>query len=394
MLTRNVADEDKSLYEYLLSAREEEVKYRPEELEMIQILVANMISRQVSLKALAGFFYSFSIPQIGKEFDLLKIGLNGVVLNIELKSEMVDLQKIEKQLIKNRYYLNHIADDIYSYTLVLDNEQIRLYTYDGELKESTFESLINALNKIEKFIDEGIENVFKPQDYLISPLNTPQKFLENKYYLTRQQEEIKREVMERIYRGDNKIWGLTGAAGTGKTLLLYDIAKEQSQFGKTCVIHCGLLSDGHRQLNREISTLEIIDAKSVTEQTIKDYEYIFVDESQRIYKSTFETIINMHTQGKAICIFSYDYTQVLSYAEENRNIPELLRNKEDFVEKRLTDKIRTNKEVTSFIRNMVNLKDKPKKRMNYKNIDIVYADDYWEADKIIEYYCAEKNIHL
>lgn len=391
LLTRNIEDRDISLYEKILSARDEEIKYRPEEIEMIKILVDNLISNNVSIKKLAGFFYSFAIPQIGKEFDLLKIGTNKVVLNIELKSDMVDLQKVEAQLIKNRYYLNNIANQIYSFTFIKCGACLYLYTYDDRLKACDFETLINALNEIEKFIDEGIEEIFRPKDYLISPLNTPQKFLSDKYYLTLQQEEIKLEVLKRIREKCNKIWGLTGTAGTGKTLLLYDIAKEQCKFGRTCIIHCGMLSDGHKELNNAMRCLDIIDAKSVNEKSISSYEYIFVDESQRIYNNAFETIINMHLQKKAVCVFSYDYAQILSYTEEKRNIPKLLRSRDDFVEKRLTDKIRTNREVASFIRNMINLNDKPKKRIYYKNVDVIYADDYREAEEIIEYYCFEKN---
>lgn len=390
-LTRDIEDKDISLYEKILSARDEEIKYRPEEIDMIKELVNNLISNNVSINKLAGFFYSFSIPQIGKEFDLLKIGINKVVLNIELKSEMIDLRKVEAQLIKNRHYLNNIANQIYSFTLIKSGVLLYIYTYDDGLKRCNFETLINALNEIDEFVDEGIERIFRPKDYLISPLNTPQKFLSDKYYLTLQQEEIKTEILKGISKKCNNIWGLTGTAGTGKTLLLYDIAKEQCKFDRTCIIHCGLLSDGHRELNSRMHDLDIIDAKSVNEKTICSYKYIFVDEAQRIYGNAFDAIINMHSQRKGICVFSYDFAQILSYAEEKRNIPELLRSRSDFIEKRLTDKIRTNREVASFIRNMINLNDKPQKRIDYKNVDVIYADDYMEADKIIDYYCTEQN---
>ena len=91
LLTRNIEDKDIPVYETVLSGREEAVKFRPEEIETINRLV-DCISDKVSLKELDGFFYSFTIPQIGKEFDLLKIGDNRVV-NIELKSRMVELNR-------------------------------------------------------------------------------------------------------------------------------------------------------------------------------------------------------------------------------------------------------------------------------------------------------------
>ena len=49
------------------------------------------------------FFYSFQIPRLGKEFDLLQIK-EEQILNLELKSGQVSDEAIRKQLIQNRYY--------------------------------------------------------------------------------------------------------------------------------------------------------------------------------------------------------------------------------------------------------------------------------------------------
>lgn len=57
---------------------------------------------------LDAFFVGYSIPQIGKEFDLIKLGISPkgekVIINIELKSE-ANREKIERQLRRNYYYL-------------------------------------------------------------------------------------------------------------------------------------------------------------------------------------------------------------------------------------------------------------------------------------------------
>lgn len=86
------------------------------------------------------------------------------------------------------------------------------------------------------------------------------------------------------------------------------------------------------------------------------------------------------------CIFSYDYAQVLSKAEYNRNNPKRLNEIEGFQERKLTDRIRTNKEIFSFIRNMLDLGDKPRVEMAYNNVDILYANDIKEADTISGFY--------
>ena len=46
------------------------------------------------------FFASFTIEQIGKEFDLIKLDKGKLVLNIELKSEDVGVDVIQNQLEK------------------------------------------------------------------------------------------------------------------------------------------------------------------------------------------------------------------------------------------------------------------------------------------------------
>ena len=48
------------------------------------------------------FFYGFSILQISKEFDLLKIYEDGPVINIELKSQEIEIEKIEQFLFGTR----------------------------------------------------------------------------------------------------------------------------------------------------------------------------------------------------------------------------------------------------------------------------------------------------
>lgn len=53
---------------------------------------------------LSGFIYGYVVPQLNKEFDLLKI-TESTCLNIELKSGAVPLEKIARQLLQNRHYL-------------------------------------------------------------------------------------------------------------------------------------------------------------------------------------------------------------------------------------------------------------------------------------------------
>ena len=61
-----------------------------------------------------GFFVSYSILQIGKEFDLLRFG-DDYILNIEIKSELKIAhkeQKILNQMRRNQYYLQFLNKPI------------------------------------------------------------------------------------------------------------------------------------------------------------------------------------------------------------------------------------------------------------------------------------------
>lgn len=384
VLTRLSEIELYPLYEKCLSQRAESIKVRCEEIELIKIMINNLRFRDKNYELLDDWFYSFSIPQIGKEFDLLKINEDGKIINVELKSQAIDEARIEFQLQQNRYYLSHIGKEIYSFSLIKENDKsVKIYKYDDGLKECSYEELLDKLRKINKPINQNIENLFRPKEYLISPLNTPEKFLAGHYYLSGQQDSIKKEFL----RKKDGLWGIKGAAGTGKTLLLYDIAKELSTDNQVCVVHCGVLSDGHKHLNSKLSNVSVISAKSVTKDIIDKYPIVCVDETQRLYKSSLDLILEAYSEGKIqTCIFSYDFAQSLSKTEVRRNNPGRLNELKDFIEFKLTDKIRTNKEIHSFIRNMMRLADKAKGNISYDNIDIVFAKDLRESDIISNFY--------
>ena len=52
------------------------------------------------LEVLEGYYLGFTIPQISKEFDILRIGKESVI-NVELKNEFTTEEKIKKQLKQN-----------------------------------------------------------------------------------------------------------------------------------------------------------------------------------------------------------------------------------------------------------------------------------------------------
>lgn len=335
-LTRKIDDEIYAMYESALSDREEPIRIRIEETNQIAGLVNNFIFHRATAECFDNWFYSFSIPHIGKEFDLLKIGTNKIAVNIELKSQEVPAEKIEYQLLQNRYYLSHIADNIYSFSLVAGADgNSKLYVLDGKLKETTFQDILNKICEVQNPISDKLEDYFNPRDYLVSPLNTPKKFIHGTYFLNVQQNEIKRKIINGI-NGNNKIWGIQGAAGTGKSLLLYDIAKTVSSEFRVCVIHSGIICEGHKILNSCLQNVSVIEAKAISEELISQYDIICVDEAQRLYKSSVDMILTAYEVGVIRgVIFAYDFAQVLSRTEFARNNPKRLKEVVGFREKKI-----------------------------------------------------------
>lgn len=122
------------------------------------------------------FFYSFQIPRLGKEFDLLQIKDNHIV-NIELKSGVVSDQAIRKQLIQNRYYLSVLGRPIQSYTYISSQNRLVRLTHHDHIVDADWERLCEDLQKEGTNYEGNIEDLFRAELYLISPITDPVRFL-------------------------------------------------------------------------------------------------------------------------------------------------------------------------------------------------------------------------
>lgn len=369
-----------------MSGRNKPIKYRPEEMELIRDMGRAFIKHGAPADVYDGWVYSFTIPQVGKEFDLLRITDSSVV-NLELKSRSVDEARIEKQLIQNRYYLGHLKKEIYSFTLLRDDSgRLKLYKYEDGLKSGDIRELLRILIGQTSCITENIEELFDPCVYLVSPINTPDRFLNREYFLNSQQSHIKNEIIQK----ESGLFGIKGSAGTGKTLLLYDIALELGKTRKTCVVHSGALSEGHIYLSGNEDAFDVISAKDINAGTFSSYEAICVDETQRLHTNELDIVLAAYDcEPSKLCVFSYDFQQSLSIREIKRNNPKRLNELEHFQEYNLTDKIRTNDEISSFIKTMMRLSDRPKKEISYDRVDIVYANDVKELKAILQLYSSK-----
>ena len=90
-------------YVKYLCGLEKDHKYRHQEILDICALIERI---SVTVDKYKGFIYGYVVPQLNKEFDLIKISKTAC-LNIELKSQMISEDRVERQLKQNYHYLTH-----------------------------------------------------------------------------------------------------------------------------------------------------------------------------------------------------------------------------------------------------------------------------------------------
>lgn len=357
------------------------VSPKANELDDLESYIEQLQLVNPDARVLDNYFFGYTIPQISKEFDLLRFG-DDCVVNLELKSKSSEI-KIYKQLIRNLYYLSFLKKKIYSFTYVSSEKQ--LYSLDNEqnLISVEFEMLFQILSNQNRKEIPDIDNLFNPSNYLVSPFNSTEEFIQDRYFLTAHQEEIKRYSIKDLRKKGESFLSICGRAGTGKTLLAFDIAKELINDSlKVLVIHCGLLNEGHNKL-REKYGWDIVSIKYWETHRLSDYFLVILDETQRIYPNQLESIISKIKENEGNCIFSYDKQQCLRTWETNNNISQVISDKTSSKVFQLTEKIRTNKEIASFIIALFD-KSRTAEKLNRNNIELSYFQTDIDAKNYIE----------
>ncbi|MCE9401250.1 DUF2075 domain-containing protein [Bacteroides fragilis] len=352
------------------------------ELNGIEAFVDELLKANNNISIVNRYYLGYSIPQIGKEFDLLRFGHN-YIINIEIKTES-SIEKILKQQQKNKYYLSFLDKPLHIYTFISnENKLYKLVIRNNgdEIEEITFNELCNILMSQEVVTFNNIDDLFNPSDYLVSPFNSPEKFMSEGYFLTVQQEQIYKEIQTKLSDTVTNFIALTGGAGTGKTLLTYHIAKETIQRGKkVLILHCAPLNSGHQILMDEYNWS--IYMPKYAPNTI-DFDLIIIDEAQRMYPYQFDKYIKEVRTLNKKCIFSYDEKQYLRDNEKQYHTKERIEKELLCTPYKLTDKIRTNKEIAYFIRQLFNIK-KNIPNIDYTNIELTYCKDCYSAKLLLQ----------
>lgn len=316
------------------------------------------------------YYVGFMIKQIGKEFDLLRIGENSII-NIELKRISTE-EKAKKQLVQNRHYLKFLDLPVHNFTYISKTNKLYMLNEKDELVETNFYNLVKRLKYQNVREIEDLDNLFDPTNYLVSPFNSPAAFIQDKYFLSAQQSTYKREIL--MASEEKRIFSIVGGAGTGKSLLTYDIAKEYMNMGKKVLIfNCGKLHQGHRTLIQKYKW-PIHTIKQFNFDELNNYDVVVFDEAQRIYKDKFLKLTEVLNSSNLKCIFSYDPNQVITLKEIENNIPLLIQDLLNPARFELTEIIRHNKEIHAFITKLFDLR-KPINVEKFENVTIQYFSD-------------------
>lgn len=231
------------------------------------------------------------------------------------------------------------------------------------------------------------DSEFVPSSYLISPFNSTEKFMNGEYFLTQAQDKRKAEIYNELVENPFMFFCLSANAGTGKTLLLYDIAKECiNQGNRTLIIHCGILNEGHQKLINQFKW-NILSIRSINSKLpipeMDNADLVLIDESQRIRRAQLEAIIKKAIEVRTPIVFSYDTNQFLKEGE-TRDIAEYLTSEYPDIRisvKKLSNKIRTNKQLASFISNLMQI-GRETENLNYECISIDYMNT---EDELMEW---------
>ncbi len=339
------------------------------------------------------FFYSFMIPRIGKEFDLLQIS-DDYVINIELKSEDVTEDLMKRQLLQNRYYLSSLKRTVRSYTYVSKTDKLYRLSNGENLVESKWDKLCDDLKKMSDCYEEDLEELFLESQFLISPLTDSDKFLNREYFLTFQQRDIRSQILQNILQNKVRLQCFSGLPGTGKTLLLYDIAMSLSVKQRVCVLHFGFFPEGLKHLNERLRRIDFFACRNMDALPDMDsYDFILVDEGHQMREEVLLQLLEYSRKEQKPVLFAYDMEEAISNEEVPLYLHTRMLEMPEVIRFQLTNRIRMNKELSIFIHSLM-CPVRYYHRREYPSVFAAYANDAAELGVILRGFINQGYVYI
>ena len=373
------------------------------EREFLQLLnlVNHFINYSLRIPAFENIFFGFKIDKIVcGDFDFIKVNEKNVV-NIEFKditnAKNQDIETYEKKLLEQletrKKILSVFKREVVSIGFIQNKNNLFFYKLENNklcsiepiqvLKYLTSSKTDNSISNLSDYLNKETLN--------ISPVNQGSLFLNNVYELTNQQQNI----IDEIKKLKSTFYLVKGKAGTGKSLVAFELAEYFSNNGKkTILFFLSPNSNLYREFNSKkfkILTLGMYndENRSVNSGFDKvyneDFDLLIIDEAQRLREDQVNELEKVIKKGNRYCIFLLDSEQNLVSDNEGKlitnKITKLVNKEHQFG---LTELLRFNKHIEAFIRKLFKMED-IKGNPNEANIDIININDYSEAHKYVEY---------
>lgn len=318
-----------------------------------------------------GYLFNYHLEEgINEQFDILRFS-HDEILNIELKSALPEdgYEGILNQLKRHHFILSNFDKNVITCTYV-SNEEC-LYFFEGypsdELTTISIEKLAELIPN-----DYILENQLLNADLthlIISPYSEPERFKDHQYFLTSEQLKAVKDTLS----SNKQKFSITGGPGTGKSLVLFDLAKKYTEMGKkVLIVFCAPMSPFEEYTIKETLSINFLHIKNLKQIHLEEHEVILVDEAQRLWTNQYSGLINLNEK---IIVFSTDHKQTLHAAEKDLNVEQKLSENNEVQVISLKDKIRNDKALSSFIQKFLNLKARKVQPYEYKKVSVVYFNN-------------------
>lgn len=343
---------------------------------------------------LSGYFLGKQYKRVvSEEFDILRFS-DKKIINIELKSGRISDEEIKRQLNRHDYFLKSIDIDLEVKLFTYIQETDELFKYCDNKKDIVLCKFNELIDEIPTdFVEKNLLERLNPTSFIISPYSDIKRFSSSQYFFNIQQKEAE----NLLKKSDKCLLGLRGGAGTGKSLILFDVAEYFSSNleYKVLFIFCSKMEVDEIMNIDKVVSFKFTDIVNVVNIDLETFDIIIIDESQRLTKSQWDNYISLLDQGKIDkLILSVDNAQTLRPEEKELNIEDKLKkiseNDKDKIEyvDYLTNSVRSDIELETFIKKLFD-KKKSIKEIDFPKVNAVYFENENNARDFIEY-CRNK----
>lgn len=354
------------------------------EISAINTIYEELKKRKTDIEKLYGYFLGLHYKGIvSEQFDILRFS-NEKIINIELKSKTIEENEMLRQLIRHQYFLSTINANLKVELFVFDEQTYKLYKLDNDsLVECSFEKLIEDIPK--DYIEENLFSKIRESSFIKSPYSEPKDFYYKQYFLNTEQDKASKMLINSTH----EIVVLGGGPGTGKSLVLFDVASKLAAKNlKVLFVFCSGMSESDKKNICEYLDFEFIPIKELKKvENLEKFNVIIIDECQRIKEDQYKFIKKLLKEK--LCkklILAIDEKQTLKIEEEKFRIRDRLikdfNNRIEFVED-LVKLVRQSPEIQNFIKKFFGEKSINDDVIEYTKINVIHFNRKRDAQRFI-----------